>query len=212
MHRLIYFVVLFLVSSTIANAASWTNSGSRQERAESRTEVRQNVQDARDQMIQQREELRSELREGSTEVMQRLGALHAVRLQNRFAFYFARLSDIHARLGTRLTAMETQYGETLLASARNLWEQAGAKLESAKAQGEQVVSDFQNITGDSLEAQRQAAATARRGSATTLTEFKEAVKLMKDAASAMRRVELQAGAVSSPAGREYTTPVIKNGN
>lgn len=181
-------LIILTSSASRASAFSWTNLGSRESRTASRAAVRQTVQESRDTMLEAREALRSEWQAGSLEAMQKIGALHAIRLERRFAFYYARLKDILGRMDLRITALEGELGTAKLAKARSLWTAAGVKLEEAKTLGSAAVADFRSIEGTDLKSQRSEVFAARDDSRLALTAFKDATKLMKDAAQELHLV------------------------
>lgn len=185
---LIVIVALIALSSSSAFAVSWSNQGTKEERSTAREELRTKMTTARDTMLEEKEALRERVKAGETDAMQRIGKLHATQLTIRTGFYYERLKGIYDRLGRAISAAETSYGVDKLARAKSLWNQAGTKLEEAKVLAEKAGNDFNTVEGADLKSQRTEVLAARDEARAALTAFKDATKLMKDAAKELRSV------------------------
>lgn len=215
----------FALSVSTANAASWSNQGTKDERKNARQELKEDVATTRSTILEEKEKLREELKAGSTEVMDKIGELHAARLEKRFTFYFNRQKSILDRINTRLTTLEGQLGVDKLKKARTLYNQAAAKLAEAKTKGAAAISSFSSIDGNDLPSQRKEVFAAREEAKAALALFKENVRLMKDVVKEMRLVSEKAKpslkpssspkgspkgspkASFTPRGKKFTSPV-----
>jgi len=90
---------------------------------------------------------------------ERVAAVHALRLQRRFEFYYQRLSDIGDKLATRLQTLANE-GKDVTAAQANLTN-ALMLLEEAKEQADASIAKFNSIDPEQYQAQRQLALQAR---------------------------------------------------
>lgn len=179
---------LLVLSTASAQAVSWNNSGNKATRTKTREELKVAKDSMRDQVLREREKIRTEWKAGTVEAADKLGELHATTFGERSSFYYKRLSGILARLDQAIKEAETKYGTTKLASAKSLWTQAQTKLNSAKTLADSAVTAFKNIKGGTVSESKTSLTTARDKTRQATSAFKEASKLMKDSAKALRTV------------------------
>lgn len=136
---------------------------------------REEIQVKNTERVELRQEKRSDVAEK-----------HALRLEERFALYYQRLSDLEAKIRARLVIM-TKEGKDVSASEAKL-EEAKKMLEEAKMTGDQAVAGFKTINPDTYEEQRVQVMAARDLAEKAREQYKMAVKLMKEAFSLAKNI------------------------
>lgn len=111
-----------------------------------------------------------------------IAALHADRLEKRFAGYYTRLSALIVKIQARIDANEdkdTAMGQTKLNESK-------VKLEEAKVLGASAVAKFRSLEPEKWSEQRLKAIDARDTAIKAKEAFKAAHSLMVDAIKSLK--------------------------
>lgn len=126
-----------------------------------------------------------------TRARERILAMHANRLRQRYQVYYQRLTNLGEKLEQRLNLLE-QEDQMDMSAPREKLNEALIKLEQARIQGEEAIKNFEAIDPEQYQSQRQLAFQARDLALQATQQFRETLNLMLTAVrSAMEQVSIQ---------------------
>lgn len=159
------YLLLVLVASPVLAV---TSNNSQSENSQAVPQQLNNANQTHAATMNQAEETNIRVQEQTTtqeavqqqiKAQERVAAVHALRLQRRFEFYYQRLSDIGDKLATRLQTLANE-GKDVTAAQANLTN-ALMLLEEAKEQADASIAKFNSIDPEQYQAQRHLALQAR---------------------------------------------------
>ncbi len=159
------YLLLVLVASPVLAV---TSNNSQSENSQAVPQQLNNANQTHAATMNQAEETNIRVQEQTTtqeavqqqiKAQERVAAVHALRLQRRFEFYYQRLSDIGDKLATRLQTLANE-GRDVTAAQANLTN-ALMLLEEAKEQADASIAKFNSIDPEQYQAQRHLALQAR---------------------------------------------------
>lgn len=172
--------------TNIPEQAQTNRSQNRAESAnaeEAQVQIQQNLQDRAPEQAQ--EQVQNALQQ-RTQARERVAAMHAMRLQRRFDFYYQRLTKITEKIETRLQLLVDQGVD--VTSAQAGLNNAMMLLEEAMEKSNEAIAKFESIDPEDYQAQRaialqarDEAQAARQAFQQALTELRQAVRLAMQA-------------------------------
>lgn len=151
------------------------------------------IQEIRQDRMEDRQEAKDKMQETRSTVAEN----HANRLERRFAFYYARLSNIIMRFEKRLDILKADGKDIATVSAKLT--EVKAKLESAKAKGVEAVAAFKAIDPARFSEQKTEALAARDLANSARKLFMETHTLLKDALKSLKAISKPALPAASAA-------------
>ncbi|MFH2019237.1 MAG: hypothetical protein ABII80_01295 [bacterium] len=193
-------ILVLGVSSVLAEETGTTSLKEKAELMQQEREAKQvEIKAKEEAMKQERETKQAEMQTRTEEREQeRLarqeerGAMiqeHAARLTERFSLYEERLSAIYEKFSARLATMAEEGKDVGAAQAKLL--EAKAVFASAKTLGEQAVAKFMAIDPASYDTQREQALAARDLADQAREQYRNSVKLMKEAVELAKSVNIK---------------------